>query len=95
MTLSVTLLHPLGLPLGWSFAEAFSPLALSEDAHTLPESLQGIFFSPPPKVQRCDSGAKQPVVWRIHRQQIELQCNTCCTGKQSKGEGKPELFHTG
>lgn len=55
------LLLPLDIPLGWSFAEAFSPLALSEDAHTLPESLPGFFFSPPPGVQRCDLRAKQPV----------------------------------
>lgn len=43
---------PSNIPLGWSFAEVFSPLALSEDAHTLLESLQGFFSFPPPAGRR-------------------------------------------
>lgn len=52
---------PLNIPLGWSFAEAFSPLALSADAHTLLESLQEFFFFPPPGRRRYDLNAKQTV----------------------------------
>lgn len=48
----------LNIPLGWSFAEAFSPLVLSEDAHTLLESLQVFFSSPPPGVRRYELNAK-------------------------------------
>lgn len=60
---------PLNILLGWSFAEAFSPLALSEDAHTLLGSLQGFFFFPPPGVRRYDLNAKQTVVRLPHKRQ--------------------------
>lgn len=45
------------IPLGWSFAEAFSPPAPSEDARTHLESLQGFFFFPPPGIRRYDLNA--------------------------------------
>lgn len=38
MTIYVQFNVRLNVPLGWSVAEAFSPLALSEDARTLLES---------------------------------------------------------
>lgn len=60
---------PLNVPLGWSFAVAFFPLALSEDARTLLESQRGFVFFPQPAGRRYGMNTKEKERKWLHRVQ--------------------------